>query len=136
MPEATSLRGENTVNDLEATRLLNYLAELRAQQDALRIEWEQLRDTILAPVKPELAALDTEYEPRMNAVMNAIASVETNVKQQVLGVGHTVKGEHLMAILISGRVSWDSKGLDGYAVAHPEIERFRKQGEPSVTIRK
>jgi hypothetical protein len=124
------------MNELEAVKLLDYLAELRAQQDALRLEWEQLRDTILAPLRPELDALDTEYQPRLNAVVDAITSVETNVRQQVLAVGASVKGAHLHAVLMSGRVSWDSKGLDGYAVAHPEIERFRKQGEPSVTIRK
>ena len=57
------------------------------------------------------------------------------VKADVLAHGETVKGAHLMAVWVKGRTSWDSKRLDGYAAAHPEIETFRSVGEPSVTIR-
>lgn len=41
-----------------------------------------------------------------------------------------------MAVYNKGRVSWDSSGLNGYMVAHPEITAFRKEGEPSITLRK
>lgn len=34
------------------------------------------------------------------------------------------------------RVSWDTKALDGYAAAHPEIQQFRIEGLPSVSVRK
>jgi hypothetical protein len=36
---------------------------------------------------------------------------------------------------MKGRVSWDGKSLDGYMAAHPEISAFRKEGEPSVSLR-
>ena len=53
----------------------------------------------------------------------------------VFTIGATVKANGLMAVYNKGRVSWDSKLLDGYAVAHPEILAARKEGDPSVTIR-
>jgi hypothetical protein len=37
---------------------------------------------------------------------------------------------------VKGRVSWDTKALDGYAVAHPEIEKLRIEGAPTVRIAK
>jgi len=46
-----------------------------------------------------------------------------------------VKGRELEAVYVKGRISWDNKALDGYAAAHPEIGAFRKQGDPSVSIR-
>jgi hypothetical protein len=33
------------------------------------------------------------------------------------------------------RVTFDSKGLQEYAVTHPEIEKFKKVGNPIVSIR-
>lgn len=57
------------------------------------------------------------------------------VKASVIAEGESVKGERLQAVWVKGRTSWDTKALDGYSAAHPEIERFRKVGEPNVTIR-
>lgn len=62
--------------------------------------------------------------------------MEKGIKESVLSIGEPVKGEFLQAIFIKGRVSWDTKGLDGYAVAHPEILIFKKTGEPSVSLKK
>jgi hypothetical protein len=40
-----------------------------------------------------------------------------------------------MAMYTKPRVTWDSKGIEGFSVAHPEINVFRKVGEPSVSIK-
>ena len=50
-------------------------------------------------------------------------------------VREDLKGSLLHAIYAAGRASWDTKALEGYAVAHPEILQFKKVGEPSVSIR-
>ncbi|CAK0771531.1 hypothetical protein CCP3SC15_4350001 [Gammaproteobacteria bacterium] len=41
-----------------------------------------------------------------------------------------------MAVYTKGRVSWDSKKLDGMMILVPELASARKEGEPSVSIRK
>jgi hypothetical protein len=58
------------------------------------------------------------------------------VKEQVLTKGSTAKGKYLMAVWSKGRVSWDSKTLDGLALILPQITTARKEGEPSVSFRK
>jgi hypothetical protein len=57
------------------------------------------------------------------------------VKESVIAGGESVKGEFLHAVYVKGRTTWETKLLDGFAAAHPEILQFRKVGEPSVTIR-
>ena len=62
--------------------------------------------------------------------------MEAEIKELVKATGATVKSTFLMAVYAKGRISWDAKGLDGYAVAHPEILYMRKEGDPSVSIRR
>lgn len=47
----------------------------------------------------------------------------------------SIKGEQLQAVFSKGKATWNTKGLDGYAIAHPEIDKLRKVGKPSVSIR-
>lgn len=115
--------------------LLDQLADLRSQSDALRLEWEQLRDTILTPVKQQLADLDAEYTPRLATIQERTAEAEVAVKEAVLREGASVKGKRLHAVWTKGRVSWDTKKLDGLMIAFPELRECRTEGSPSVSIR-
>lgn len=118
------------------TELLNYLAELQATADLYRMKHEDMRAEIMAPVKQQLTDLDAEFAPMFEAVNEQIAATTEQVKAAVIANGASVKGAHLQAVYAKGRTSWDSRGLDGYAVAHPEINAFRSVGQPSVSIRK
>jgi hypothetical protein len=62
--------------------------------------------------------------------------LESEVRLAVLAHGETVKGDKYKAVFSKGRVTWDTKGLDGFAVAHPEIETLKRVGNPSVSIRR
>lgn len=117
-------------------QLLDQLAEYQHALDAQRITWEQQRDTILAPLKAELAALDAEYEPSMAAAQEMIASLEATVKEAVLEHGASVKGTHLHAVWSKPRVSWDTRKLDGLMIALPQLKECRTEGTPSVSIRR
>ena len=115
---------------------LNLLADLRAQTDIIKIHFDDLRAEILTPeIKAALAEIDAEYQTAIEALNTGIATLETEIKAEVIQGGATVKGAHLQAVYNKGRVSWDTKALDGYAAGHPEIMPFRKVGEPSVSIR-
>jgi len=72
----------------------------------------------------------------MDALQSGIDELTAEVKADVLNAGATVKGDYMMAVYNKGRVSWDTKGLDGFAIAHPEMQAFRKVGEPTITLRK
>lgn len=125
--------------DTEQTiqEMLDRLAEYQAQQEALRLRKQELIDGVLTPeIRQHIADIEVEFLPGEQECTQRAAEIEANVRAAVLSHGKTVKGGHLQAVLAKGRVSWDTKGIDGYAMAHPELFTFRKEGEPSVSIRK
>jgi len=122
---------------METKDKLDRLAELQAQADVIRLHFEDLKAQILTPeLQQALADIDTEMQTSLSALQGGIDNLTAEIKNEILYYGDTVKGSHLMAVWNKGRVSWDTRQLDGYAAAHPEIIVFRKEGDPSVTIRK
>ncbi|MBI3741394.1 MAG: hypothetical protein HY257_06525 [Chloroflexi bacterium] len=64
-----------------------------------------------------------------------IPTLEKEIRNDVTALGASVKGKKFHAVYSHGRISWNTKALDEFAVLHPEVNDFRKQGEPSVSIR-
>jgi hypothetical protein len=115
---------------------LDKLADMQAQADAIRLHYEQLKDAVLTPeIKQALADIAAEEATSITAVNSIIEAMTGEIKQAVISEGASVKGTWLQAVYSKPRVSWDTKGLDGYAVAHPEMQAFRTTGQPSVSIR-
>jgi hypothetical protein len=103
----------------------------------VNIHKQEAIDAILTPeIKAQLADIEAEFRAQSVAVDENIDALTAEVKSLVSENGITYKGQHLQAVYSKGRVSWDTKALDGYAAAHPEVAQFRKEGEPSVSIRK
>ncbi len=115
---------------------LKQLSELDAHREIVRLNKEEAIAAALTPeIKAKLAAIDMEFDQQTDAINEASKILEAEVKLTVLSHGATVRGQYT-AVWSKGRVSWNAKGLDGYAVAHPEIEAFKKVGNPSVSIRR
>lgn len=120
----------------EVVELVNELGELRAMADVLRLDKQKLiEEAMPEDVNAELASIEAEFSPQQAAVAEHIADAEAKVKRAVVELGLTVTGEHVQAVYVSAKRKWDTKRLDGYAVAHPEIEAFVSQSNPYVTIR-
>lgn len=116
---------------------LDELSELYAQRDLATLDKQRLLDEILtAEIKARMADIDAEFSGKTKVVDEKIKALEAEVKQDVLQNGASVKGQFLHAVFTKGRVTWDSKSLDGYAKAHPELLEYRKEGDPSVSLRK
>jgi len=99
-------------------------------------EKQTLIDSVLTPeIKAKIAEIEAEFEPKLTAVQERKAELETAIKQVVITEGATVKGDYHQFVYAKGRVSWDTKSLDGYAAAHPEILQFKVVGDPSVSVR-
>ena len=116
---------------------LDRLSELQAELDILNIKKrEMLEDVLSEEVRQRIANIESSFKDKAETINNSIKELSEAIKDEVIGVGTTVKGTNLQAVYSKGRTSWDTKGLGGYAVANPEINRFKKVGEPSVSIRK
>lgn len=119
------------------TSLLNELSELQSAVDVINLRFDDKADSIMTPeITDALACVEAERANAVNTASEGIGKIQTRIKEYVLDHGKSVKADYLHAIYAKGRVSWDSKGLAGYAVAHPEVEAFKKVGKPSVSIRR
>jgi ElaB/YqjD/DUF883 family membrane-anchored ribosome-binding protein len=115
------------------TQLLEKLTELYAKRDLLALD---KKAAIPAEVQQILSDIEAEFQPKQDAINTEVSEIEAQVKSLVLEAGETAKGGSLQAVYTKGRITWDTKSLDGYAKANPAIAEYRKQGEPSVSIRK
>lgn len=115
---------------------LKQLAELQALSDLLALERQEAIDRILTPeIKTAIAGIEVEFSDKIGAALSSIEAIKAEIKADVLAFGATVKADRLQAVWMKPRVSWDARALDGYAVGHPELFAFRKEGEASVTFR-
>lgn len=120
---------------MDITAMLDTLAELHAKRDLEMRALAEAHTWALAPIKAQLDAIDIMFGPKLHELASLISSTEQAIKDAVLTVGTSAQGSGYQAVYMSGRVSWDTQKLDGYAVAHPEIAAFRSVGAPSVQIR-
>jgi DNA-directed RNA polymerase sigma subunit (sigma70/sigma32) len=114
---------------------LERLTNLHGALDVTRMDYESKRAEILKRIQAELEALDLEYKPVLEAAQENIVALENEIRTDVLLYGQTVSGGQYRASYTQGRVSWDNEGMTKYAASHPEILRFRKQGQPIVSLR-
>lgn len=122
---------------MNAQEILEQLTDLCAQQDLLKIAHDDARDAAIPEeVEAVLADIDIEFAPKLDAISQKIATLEAEAKTAVLAEGATVKGGALQAVYRKGSVTWDGKKLDGMMSLIPQLKDARKEGEPSVSIRK
>jgi hypothetical protein len=114
---------------------LDRLAELQAELEAYRMKYDEEEKAILVQVDAQLMALQEKYGPELAQKQQDYDNLSGEIKAHVIAVGESVKGKYLHAVYSKPRVSWDTTGLDGYAVAHPEVLAFKSFGQPSVSIR-
>lgn len=118
-------------------KLLDELSELYAQRDLSTLEKQRLIDEVLTPeIKAKISEIEAEFNGKSDTVSEKISTLETQIKDDVKKNGTSVKGQFLHAVYTKGRVSWDSKTLDGLMIAVPQLASARKEGDPSVSLRK
>lgn len=89
----------------------------------------------------EVQTLFERYEELYLSLRSEVEELERlkkEIKSYVLEAGETISHGRVKATYKRGytRTYWDGSGLKGYAVAHPEINNFRKDREygPSVSV--
>ncbi len=65
-----------------------------------------------------------------------LEGLKKGIKKEVLEIGESTSHGRVRVTCKKGykRVFWDSKGLDGYAVAHPEVRELRSEREYSASV--
>ncbi len=119
----------------EVVGKLRRLGDLRAAADLARMDYDAKRADVLKKVQAELDAIEVEFRPVLDAAEENAEALEAQIKNDVLLHGESLRGGPYQAIYMKGRVSWDSKGVDRYAQSHPELLKYRREGQPTVFLR-
>lgn len=120
-----------------AISLLDKLGSLFDHIDHLTQEKGELLDAAIpAEVKDKLQEISLSYEIALQTARAEAAELQERIKAAVLEYGESIQGGTVKAIHVKGRESWDTKALDGYAIAHPEILSLKTVGEPSIRFKK
>ena len=114
--------------------LLDALAESEALRDKLRLDRAKAEDVVMEPVRRALEDIEAEYKPNEDLVEQTIADLKKQIMEATVKLGETVKGAHKVAVFYSGRITWDTKPLEGLAAVHPELNRFKRVGEPYAVV--
>jgi hypothetical protein len=117
------------------TARLEELSEVQAAIEVTRQDMEAKRAEILKSVQAELEALEAEYMPLLAAAETRLEALKEEIKGDVLEHGASVRGGRFQAVFSRGRVTWDTHQLEAYAEEHPEVNDFRREGSPSVSLR-
>jgi len=120
---------------MDIKAMLDDLASLDDEISKADAERKAKRDAILALVQDQLDEVDTEYRDILGAMQSSRSKLESDIKSSVIQFGASVKATYLHAVYVKGRVTWDTKMLDGLMIAFPQLIEARKEGDPSVTIR-
>lgn len=119
---------------VSVTEKLDRLGDERLAIDDLNTNMEHLIDEAFQRC-PDLAEQYEVLQAEVKAHTDSADQLSTDIRTLTLPYGETIKGETLMAVWSKGRTSWDTKKLDGYAVAHPEIKEMKSEGNPSISIK-
>ena len=104
---------------------------LRAQ--LLRITTERTAHITQAinTIQEYLAAEWSRIESEFGLTLK---EVEESIKCDVVASGASFKANGWECRYRKGSITWDSKGLEGYAKLAPEVLEFRKEGKASAAF--
>jgi hypothetical protein len=133
--DAYNLKRKEIIDQVEAD--INQDRENNAATKAwIDAELQTKTQAVYTQVAARKADIETEFSEKASGVLDNIAKLTAEIKANVAKFGKTVKGMAYQAVFVKGRVTWNTDMLDGMIVAFPELGKARKEGQPSVTLRK
>lgn len=98
-------------------------------------EQEEIDKVLTPEILAQVDEIRTKWKDTKESMTYEMATLESEIKADVLAKKETIKSQNVMAVWVKGRTSWDGKLLEGMAKLEPKLLAARKEGEPSVTIR-
>lgn len=80
--------------------------------------------------------IEAEFSGKADDVDANIKKLEAEIKEEVKAGGVSVKGKYYHAVWVKGRVTWNTDKMEAWMIDHPFLAAARKEGEPSITLRK
>ena len=121
--------------------------ESRALETAIRKGEGQERAAIQAEIEAQTKAvydaieqrnrdIEAEFSGKAEAADTNIKALEAEIKAAVKELKTSVKASHFHAVYVSGRITWNTDKMEAWRVSYPFLNDARKEGEPSITLRR
>jgi len=107
-----------------------YMYTLQALNQAQVID-----DVTFERIEKDVKEMHDTYTQKAAEQRLELIDVKERIKRLVLESGESVSTEYNSAVYMPGRVSWNTAGLEGYAIANQDILNFRKEGAPYVVFK-
>jgi hypothetical protein len=114
----------------------NYRKRLEEIQQEIYKETQAKTAQVYRDVEKRKREIEAEFSGSVAAVDENIKALEAEIKAEAKDLKQTVKGKYFMAVYVKGRVTWNTDMLDGMIALVPQLEKARKEGEPSITLRR
>jgi hypothetical protein len=109
---------------------------LTIRKQALLEEIEAQTRDVYDTIDQKKREIEIEFSGKADDASANIAKLEAEIKAEVKAAGASVKGKHFHAVYVKGRVTWNTDKMDAWLVDHPFLKEARKEGEPSITLRR
>lgn len=119
----------------DITALLNLYGELKNKLQLAEMDYADKRAALLRPLADKLAIEEAAFNATAAPITSLLAELDTRIRAATLAHGQKVVGAQWQAVYSNGKTSWDDKGLLKFAAQHPDVMRYRKSGEPSISLR-
>jgi len=136
----------NEFSDIEKQRIM-INAKKRANDDiltdsinirkrGLQAEIEAKTKAVYAQVAQRKLEIEAEFSGKAEDVEENIKKLEAEIKAEVKAGKKSVKGKFFHAVYVSGRITWNTDKMEAWILDHPFLKDARKEGEPSITLRR
>lgn len=127
---------ENNVNQ-KILQQMSILENAESERDEIT---DQKESNILNLIPNELHDKYNElldnYEKDIESTEHRISEIKGEIRNLSINSKQSIRGSKYRVLFHEGKITWDTSGLLDYMVARPEIESFRRVGNPYASIYK
>jgi hypothetical protein len=106
------------------------------RKNEIRAKIDRQTHDVYANIANRKNEIEAEFSGKAEDVNENIKKLEAEIKAEVKAHGASVKGKFFHAVYVRGRVTWNTDKMDAWVIDHPFLKEARKEGEPSITLRK
>lgn len=121
------------MNNKEVVVLMNKYMNTKSELARLESDKKKLTDEAMPKdVREKIAEIEAEFEGKSEKGQKDLEQLEESIKNGIVSLRESLVVKGLKATYHPGRVTWDSKGLEGLLKSNPEIAKviapLKKQG--------
>ena len=127
---------KRTIRNEQAEQHLGMMNESNGLKQQIQLEIEAQTHDVYAAINQKKQEIEMEFSGKADDADENIKKLEAEIKAEVKATGASVKGKYFHAVYVKGRITWNTDKMEAWIVDHPFLKDARKEGEPSITLRK